>query len=542
MRSCHQKLMRIRSIKLERFKRFTNLSVEDLPESARLVVVTGPNGSGKSGILEGLNYWRRSSAGFGQPRDNDYFPKTTETGERSGNPVAQVEFHDGVPASAESKKKAIWVRSAYRHEADFASGALNRQPPAIDDPGVDRLLAVEQTVRKNYERLSSRSLLSLFDPANEEKKVGDLRDEHIGRVRDAMQQVFEDLVLRSPGDPLTDGTFFFDKGGSTKFHYKNLSAGEKAAFDLLLDFLLRVEDFDDTVFAIDEPELHIGSAVQARLLEALFSRMPTKCQLWIATHSIGMMRRALKLHLDHPGEVVFLDTFGHDFDQAVSLRPIRPSREFWKRCLAVALEDMAELMSPAIVVMCEGADSAHGFDADCYRAIFSGEFPEVEFVSVGNSHEVQRDRAGVGAAIGVLSPGTRVIRLVDRDDRSEDERRALAAGGVRVLSRRSIECYLLDDDVLGLLCKKAGKDEALSELRGVRDAAIKERGQAPDDYKCAAGVVQVFAKRELGLTGSGSNTSEFLRATMAPLIRAGTSVYIELREDVLGGADPSTLA
>jgi hypothetical protein len=527
--------MRIKSITLERFKRFTSLTVGDLPPKARLIVVTGPNGSGKSGILEGLNYWRRSSGGFGIPKDNDYFPKATTTGERASNPVARVTFHDGEPATNEAKKKAVWIRSAYRHEADFASGALSRQPPAIDDPGVDRLLTVEQTVRKNYERLCSRSLLALYDPTNAMKKVGDLRDQHIGRVREAMRDVFQDLVLQSPGDPLTDGTFFFDKGTSSRFHYKNLSAGEKAAFDLLLDFLLRVEDFDNTVFAIDEPELHIGSAVQARLLNTLFVNLPTNCQLWIATHSIGMMRQALTLHKDHPDEVAFLDTFGKDFDQTCVLEPITPSRNFWKQCLAVALEDIADLVGPKLLVLCEGASPGSGFDATCYRAIFSRDFPEVEFISVGNSHEVRGDRVGVGAAVEILSPGTTVLRLIDRDDRSEAERAQLATQGVRVLSRRSIESYLLDDEILSLLCSSVDKMEAFPEIKAVRDRAIATNGQASDDFKSSAGAVQVFAKKQLGLRQSGSNAGEFLRTTMAPLVGPGTSVYEQLRTDVLGG-------
>lgn len=39
--------MRIKTIKLNKFKRFTNTTVGEVPESARLVVITGPNGSGE---------------------------------------------------------------------------------------------------------------------------------------------------------------------------------------------------------------------------------------------------------------------------------------------------------------------------------------------------------------------------------------------------------------------------------------------------------------------------------------------------------------
>ena len=39
--------MKIKSIKLEGFKRFTDLKIEGIPETAKLVVMIGPNGCGK---------------------------------------------------------------------------------------------------------------------------------------------------------------------------------------------------------------------------------------------------------------------------------------------------------------------------------------------------------------------------------------------------------------------------------------------------------------------------------------------------------------
>ena len=178
----------------------------------------------------------------------------------------------------------------------WIANQLQKQTPALEDPGLDKLIQVEQTVRKNYERLASLILQSIFDTSNDDKRIADFREAHIGRIQKTMKAVFGDLILRSPGDPLEDGTFFFDKGSAIRFHYKNLSAGEKAAFDLILDFHVRAETYNNTVFCIDEPELHLGSRVQARLLAQLFEEMPPNCQLWVATHSLGMMRQAVELH------------------------------------------------------------------------------------------------------------------------------------------------------------------------------------------------------------------------------------------------------
>ena len=45
-----------------------------------------------------------------------------------------------------------------------------------------------------------------------------------------------------------------------------------------------------------------------------------------------------------------------------------------------------------------------------------------------------------------------VVRVIDRDDRSEEEVADLVNDGVRVLSRRNLESYLFDDELLQVSC------------------------------------------------------------------------------------------
>ena len=47
--------MKIKSIHLKNFKRFTDLRIEFFPETAKLVVMIGPNGCGKSSVFDALN-------------------------------------------------------------------------------------------------------------------------------------------------------------------------------------------------------------------------------------------------------------------------------------------------------------------------------------------------------------------------------------------------------------------------------------------------------------------------------------------------------
>lgn len=46
-----RKSVRIQSVHLKNYKRFSELTIAGLPETARLVVLVGPNGSGKSSVF-----------------------------------------------------------------------------------------------------------------------------------------------------------------------------------------------------------------------------------------------------------------------------------------------------------------------------------------------------------------------------------------------------------------------------------------------------------------------------------------------------------
>jgi AAA15 family ATPase/GTPase len=49
--------MKIAGARIRDFKRFTDLTLTDIPSEARLVLLVGPNGTGKSSLFEAFNYW-----------------------------------------------------------------------------------------------------------------------------------------------------------------------------------------------------------------------------------------------------------------------------------------------------------------------------------------------------------------------------------------------------------------------------------------------------------------------------------------------------
>ena len=101
--------MKFKSATIKDFKRFTHLTVQGIPETARLIMLAGPNGSGKSSFFDALHTWRESRLDRGLHWDADYHVKGYSQGplNSSWNDRVQVEFHDYVPGNVQSNKKTV---------------------------------------------------------------------------------------------------------------------------------------------------------------------------------------------------------------------------------------------------------------------------------------------------------------------------------------------------------------------------------------------------------------------------------------------------
>jgi hypothetical protein len=526
--------MKIRQIRLKNFKRFSDTTISDIPETARLVVLVGPNGCGKSSLIDAAQTWRNHHW------DETYHRKQVAGAGGNWTEAISLTFHDPQPEdNPNQRRKAIYARSAYRNEAEFQLDGLSRVEPALNENRINRLIENDQAVSLNYRRLVSQGFEDVYERADAGLTMGEFRESSIGEIRDAMQRLFPGLVLNSLGNPLSSGTFRFDKGESRAFLYKNLSGGEKAAFDLLLDILIKRREYDDTVYFIDEPEAHMSPALQHALLDELFRAVPQNSQLWLATHSIGMMRKARDLAQQHPGAVVFLDFDGVNFDLPQSIGPIEPNRPFWKRAMQIALDDLAGYVTPEQVVLCEGGrlDGGKDFDAECYNVIFQVEHPQAVFLGAGNADDIRNDPRGVQRLLTALAPNVRIARVIDRDDRTDDEIRDLVAQNVRVLSLRTVESYLLDDAVLTALCEGFGRTDVAPQLLQAKGEAIRAsvaRGNPQDDLKSAAGEIYNAAKRLFPDRKLGSDARAFMKGVCAPLIKPPTAMYNRLKQDIFG--------
>ena len=520
--------MQIQSIHLRKFKRFSNLSITDIPESAKLVVLIGPNGCGKSSIFDGFIKWHRENTGLGHSGDNEYYDRDSEPGS------VDVNLHNGV----HPQRNSLYVRTAYRNEADFSSSRIETQASPVEEPAFSRLIEDDKTVSDNYQRLLLDSIGSLYSEDSKRKPGEEIVEELIGAIRESMVKIFGDLSLNTIIEPLGSrgGAFYFRKGYVDSYHYKNLSGGEKAAFDLILDIHLKKKFFPDAIYCIDEIESHLHTGVQGTILKELFDILPNDSQLWVSTHSLGVLRAAQSIEAATPGSVGLINFDSVDLDVPCTIVPSSLDRASWEKMLSITLDDLSDRVAPECIIVCEGSSVGNrrkDFDADIYETILRTHNPEIVFVSGGSSDQVAKTGNSLRGVLERVLPQTKVIALADRDDKSIEE---VARFEGIVLTKRNIESYLFADDVIEALLEREGRPELYGRALDIKGKAINanaSRGYATDDLKSAAGAIYNGLKDLLDLRQSGSNKDAFMRYTLSTLIGPGMKTYNELKSDIV---------
>ena len=534
--------MRLNSVRIKNFKRFVDLTIHNLSPDAKLIVLLGPNGCGKSSLFDAFQRRLKVDEFFGMSAELMRYYRRTTTEAVAKNDEVSLEFHGGNPTSVADLKKSLYVRSAYRHDPSFTGTTIKQPSDVLDRHAVHRLIDTDQTVANNYQRIIWRLLGKVTTPG---LMTDNILAETIGDLQMSMEIVFEDIRLDALVSANDIGTFTFTKGTSQNFLYEHLSAGEKAAFDLLLDIVVNKAAFNNSLYCVDEPEAHLSTKLQGALLKELYRLVPDNSQLWLATHSIGMVRTAQEIRADHPEHVVFLDMgFSPDgehrnYDEPQTIEPADPDHSFWSRHYAVALDDMAELLAPDCLVVCEGStqdDADPALDESCYNRIFAREFPRTLFVSVGAATTVEKRMRDLLPVLKRIV-GTSIVRFRDRDALTPEEIVGKRAEGVRVMTEyRNIESMLLSNGVLSKLCGSLGRPECFATIKTARDNALDQPGaqRAIDDLKPAAQAVHRAASTQLDLPRAGETKHAFMRDVLAPLVTEETLEYQNLKNDIFG--------
>lgn len=131
---------------------------------------------------------------------------------------------------------------------------------------------------------------------------------------------------------------------------------------------------------------------------------------------------------------------------------------------------------------------------------------------------------------------SKVLRLIDRDDHSDQKVEELQKQEIFVTSRRAIENYLWDNELIEKLVKHHDKIKLLSDAIAIKETAREEsirRGNVKDDLKSASGQIYDGLRKLLNLSRCGNDQNDFMRDTMCPLIIPDTKLYKEMKRDII---------
>lgn len=477
--------MRVQTLQLIDFKRFSDLTIDLRGRPTKVIALVGPNGSGKSSVFDAFEEHGATHKGRPGKPDSYLLKSMHEPGMLEARSYA---MQNNIKLSTDQPtldRTSVYIRSAYRFTPRLRVDTIRSLPELEQDQNRPHLLIdTDSRLTENYERLIGRFFGEVY---NKDLKGSEWVKGNIESVNKVLRRVL-DIEISSLGNPVDGkGSLYFDKGVSKEFPYENLSAGEKEVLDLVLDLYVKKNVYINSIICIDEPELHLSTAIQRKLLTELVNLVPDNSQLWVATHSIGFLRA---LHEDMREQSSVLDFTGANFDELVCLSPILGTRADWSRIFATALEDLTGLLAPRRIVYCEGRSEPsdggdeQGLDAEVYNTIFELEYGETVFVSSGGGGEVARNALLAVRILGKAIKDVKLHVLNDRDEVDDVDRMVILANDPnrRMLTRREVENYLFDKDVVTALAAKLGQpfDEVRynSLVTDIKDQNLKPVQQA----------------------------------------------------------------
>ena len=456
--------MRVKKVQLKKFKGFDDLTIDLGDSPKKIVALVGPNGCGKSSVFDAFEQKLNKLRSQQYAQQTAFLSKALYYEDEEAR-ASQYNHNDAITIETEEElvRTSFYIRTAYRYTANINVSKLEKLQEVLqtrDEPASS--MAMDQRLQNNYKRLLSQAY-SEFETG--EKTGSQVKEEIIGSINIILNKLL-DIEITSIGEVFSGkGQLYFKKGNAVDFPYSILSAGEKEVVDIVIDLIVKTRRvYRNTAFCIDEPELHISTAIQRKLLVAIDKLIPDNCQLWIATHSIGFLRA---LQEDLKGKAQVIDFSKEDYFVGEHyLLPIAPTRANWQALFSTALEDLTQLLSPKRIFYCEGRDrpgpagSEKGLDAIVYNNVFSEKYHETLFISSGGNTELDQRSEIAIAVLGKVFEQVEINVLKDRDMVSSGESTSHDRdvylqnnpANHRVLVRRELENYLFDKEVLEKYC------------------------------------------------------------------------------------------
>lgn len=471
--------MKIKSLQLINFKRFTDLTLQGIPENAKLVLLIGSNGSGKSSVFDAFEAVSALKKGGNFTDEFTSYYKKNKTLPFSAN----IEIYD---KGFITRTDTGWLQPPNKEVLDihnFYGRTSFRQIPKLQRTQMGQLGSIDygkdsdrpkMYIEKDNRFESDIELITeyiLKDFFRSDRSNRQIKERYIDPINLALEHVFNKdngtkLRLIEIIPPLEGkvAQINFEKGNS-EIHYNYLSAGEKEVVNIFFNLLSRREFFQDTVYFLDELDLHLNTALQFNLIkEIVESWIPEKCQLWTASHSLGFIQYAKESE-----QAVIFDFDDYDFDESKLLVPEqKDSSDVYE--IAVSKAILPSLFKDYTIYFVENKDRNY------YSSI---SITHILFVQANDKKTVYH-KAKNGEFHGIIDRD-----FLTDDDIKEIEKQYLK---LRILRLYSIENYLYHPDNLEEYYSTQNKPFNIADYR---TGISKEKDSVLNEIKRKLAVVRM---------------------------------------------------
>jgi hypothetical protein len=433
--------MFISKLQLTNFKRFSDLTIDlsGLETPPSLVLLIGANGSGKSSVFDAINQIGTHTF---EDQQQKYFQKKQSLPfsiiinyddskwEFTGNGELKGEGINIIPKDFDLAQR-FYGRTSYRQIPKLDIQSLRSIPVELFKGNFDHphtLIDADNKFVNDLIYLTEELIDKIFG------KNGVSSDEVIGQyvapINESFERIFEydpsiALKFRAYYPPLQGSKLklVFSKGSVDELPYDLLSAGEKEIFNIILNLLHRKRYYVDSIYFLDELDLHLNTLLQKNLLKEIVENwLPENCQLWTASHSLGFIEYA-----SESKNAAIIDLDNLDFDQQQVLYPVeKTGYDVFE--IAVPSSSLSALLSDKRIVFAERTN------AELYNTL---KIPDLVFVDAIDRNDVY-----------YRSTNPPYEGLADRDFITDEERMEIMVDNERffLLNYYCFENYLYHPD------------------------------------------------------------------------------------------------
>ena len=459
--------MRITKIHLKDFKRFSELTITDIPDTAKLVLLIGSNGSGKSSIFDAFDIISKPAKNVKEGKTAYYRKGRDESIKHEINLYLSTGEHlqlgkEEIPQTNLLKK--FIGRSSIRIVPRIKGSNINFIDIIEEDKDAPSTF-IDFDTRFDFDvtKYTNDINKALLQPTFRGESANTLKifQESIEPFNNALKNIFgtnETTTIRvveyETATWSSPPKLVFKKGENL-VNYELLGHGEKQVVITLLNFIARKEQLENSIYFIDEMDAHLNTALQYTLLkEVVENWLPDSCQLWTASHSLGFIDYARQAK-----NAAIIDFDALDFDRPQLLIP-EPKDNLEVYEIAVGKDLLKRIFKSMTIIFVENKDNQYYNNLGLENTIF---IPEKDKNTIYHK-----------------SRTSEFSGIIDRDFLSDEEIKDIEATytNLHILRYYSIENYMYHPDNLEEYYRSQNqqydKEAYIDALRVEKQKAVKE--------------------------------------------------------------------